>query len=149
MAKYMEKNKKYLAWVFAVAVVLAGAYLVFSGKTSDNKTVKQEENVALESQTEIASDSEGVEVFDVVGSNFKFSIQEMRVKVGDKVRINFISQSGFHDLVIDEFAVATKQMNSGGKDSVEFVADKAGTFEYYCSVMQHRQMGMVGKLIVE
>ena len=38
---------------------------------------------------------------------------------------------------------------TGQIDEVEFVVDKAGTFEYYCSVGNHRQMGMVGKLIVE
>jgi plastocyanin len=29
------------------------------------------------------------------------------------------------------------------------VADKKGTFEYYCSVGQHRALGMKGKLVVE
>ena len=32
---------------------------------------------------------------------------------------------------------------------VEFTVDKTGTFEYYCSVGQHRANGMVGNLIVE
>lgn len=33
--------------------------------------------------------------------------------------------------------------------SVTFVADETGTFEYYCSVGNHRGQGMIGKLIVE
>jgi len=37
----------------------------------------------------------------------------------------------------------------GTPTSVTFVADKTGTFEYYCSVGNHRAQGMVGKLIVE
>ena len=32
---------------------------------------------------------------------------------------------------------------------VQFIADKAGTFEYYCFVGNHRQMGMVGTLTVK
>jgi len=32
---------------------------------------------------------------------------------------------------------------------VTFVADKAGEYEFYCSVGQHRANGMVGKLIVK
>jgi uncharacterized cupredoxin-like copper-binding protein len=32
---------------------------------------------------------------------------------------------------------------------VQFVADKTGTFEFYCSVGNHRQMGMVGTLVVQ
>ena len=54
-----------------------------------------------------------------------------------------------HDWRVDEFAAATAIVQPGQEDAVEFVADQAGTFEYYCSVGQHRQQGMVGKLIVK
>ncbi len=91
----------------------------------------------------------GAPVFTMTGKNFEFSTTEMKVKKGDKVTVNFESTSGFHDWVVDEFKAATKQVNPGTKTSVTFVADKAGTFEYYCSVGKHRQSGMVGKLIVE
>jgi len=56
---------------------------------------------------------------------------------------------GTHDFVIDEFNVATKMTKTGETDTVEFIADKAGVFEYYCSVGEHRKMGMVGTLTVE
>jgi len=56
---------------------------------------------------------------------------------------------GFHDFVIDEFNVRTPQLKNPGTASVTFTADKVGTFEYYCSVGQHRVNGMVGKLIVK
>jgi uncharacterized cupredoxin-like copper-binding protein len=50
---------------------------------------------------------------------------------------------------VDEFDARTVIVQPGQTAEVEFVADKTGTFEYYCSVGTHRQMGMVGKLIVE
>ena len=87
--------------------------------------------------------------FDVTGKNFEFNMKEIKVKEGDTVTINFKSESGFHDFVLDEFNVRTEQLQSGGTESVTFVANKKGTFEYYCSVGSHRSMGMVGKLIVE
>lgn len=90
-----------------------------------------------------------VRVFNVDGSNFAFDITEMHVKQGDTVTINFKSVDGFHDLVIDEFNARTKQVRTGGVSEVTFVADKKGTFEYYCSVGSHRMQGMVGTLIVE
>lgn len=90
-----------------------------------------------------------VKSFTVSSNNFKFSPTEIRVKKGDRVKVTLNNVSGFHDFVIDEFNVKTKQINGAGTDTVEFVASKSGTFEYYCSVGQHRQMGMVGKLIVE
>lgn len=87
--------------------------------------------------------------FFITGRNFTFSENTLRVKKGDFVRINFSSADGFHDLVIDEFGVRTKQISTGQSSSVDFGADTVGTFEYYCSVGKHRQMGMVGTLVVE
>jgi len=88
-------------------------------------------------------------VFNVGGTNFAFDVKEIRVKEGDTVTINFVSNGGFHDWVVDEFDAATAQVNTDGTTSVTFVADKAGTYEYYCSVGNHRAQGMVGTLIVE
>ena len=93
-------------------------------------------------------------VFKIAGKNFAFLMDgkenpELKVKQGDKVRIEFSSESGFHDWVVDEFNAATLQVQTGATTTVEFIADKKGTFEYYCSVGKHRQNGMVGKLIVE
>ncbi len=90
-----------------------------------------------------------VKEFTVTGSSFKFVPATMTVNKGDKVRILFVNSDGFHDFKIDEFNVATKKIASGEQDTVEFVADKTGTFEYYCSVGTHRQMGMKGTLTVK
>lgn len=89
-----------------------------------------------------------VKSFTVSGGNFSFTPSTMTVKKGDTVRITFKNDEGFHDLKIDEFKIATKQIAAGAEETVEFVADKAGSFEYYCSVGKHRQMGMVGTLTV-
>lgn len=86
----------------------------------------------------------------MTGENFKFTPSEIRVHRGDKVRIDFSNIGGMpHNWVIDEFNAQTPQLQVGESASVELTADKAGTFEYYCSVGQHRKMGMVGKLVVE
>ncbi len=87
--------------------------------------------------------------FEVVADNFSFSLKEIRVKAGDKVKIVFTNAEGFHDWKIDEFNAATQQIAAGSSETIEFLADMAGTFEYYCSVGRHRAMGMVGDLIVE
>ncbi len=100
-------------------------------------------------EQETAPEAAQVRVVNITGRNFEFSETEIRVSVGDTVRINFTSESGFHDWTLDEFDAATSRVSSGGSTSVEFVASKAGSFEYYCSVGSHRQLGMVGTLIVE
>lgn len=106
----------------------------------------EDDGAAMEGDEATANE---VKEFTVSGKNFEHSLKEIRVKQGDTVRINFSSTSGFHDWTVDEFAAQTQQVQTGGSSSVEFVADQAGTFEFYCSVGQHRQFGMVGKLIVE
>lgn len=81
--------------------------------------------------------------------NFSFSVKEIRVKQGDKVKIVLTNKDGMHDWVIDEFKARTKIVKTGETDTVEFVVNKKGTFEYYCSIGQHRKNGMKGNLIVE
>ncbi len=93
--------------------------------------------------------TQNTKVFNISGTNFAFDVKEIKVKKGDTVVINFTSADGFHDVVIDEFKAKTEQVKTGGVTKTTFVADKIGTFEYYCSVGKHRMNGMVGKLIVE
>lgn len=90
-----------------------------------------------------------VKTFDVAAKSFSFTPAEIRVKKGDTVKIVLTNSGGMHNWVIDEFNAKTKTIAAGATDTVEFTASKVGTFEYYCSVGNHRQMGMVGKLIVE
>ena len=90
-----------------------------------------------------------VKVFGVKGGMFYFDVKEIRVKQGDKIRIVFENLEGMHDWVLDEFNARTPQISVGKTAVVEFTADKAGSFEYYCSVAQHRAMGMKGTLIVD
>lgn len=93
-------------------------------------------------------DSQAV-VFNLTGKNFAFSQTEIRVKEGDTVTIKFSSTEGYHDWMLDEFDAKTERVQAGDSAEVTFVAGKAGTYEYYCSVGNHRAQGMVGKLIVE
>jgi plastocyanin len=71
------------------------------------------------------------------------------VKKGDKVKITFQNSVGNHDFVLDAFNIKTAVLGSGKSETVEFTADKTGQFEYYCSVGNHRQMGMTGTLVVQ
>lgn len=84
----------------------------------------------------------------VSGKNYSFTPSTLTVKKGDTVRIMFENAGGTHDFKIDEFSVKTAQLADGQSQTVEFTASKAGTFEYYCSVGNHRAMGMKGTLTV-
>lgn len=90
-----------------------------------------------------------VQVFNITAANFSFTPNEIKVKKGDAIKINLRGNEGMHDFVLDAFGVKTQKVQAGQNATVEFTADKTGTFEYYCSVGNHRAMGMVGKFIVE
>ncbi|HEY4493110.1 MAG TPA: cupredoxin domain-containing protein [Candidatus Paceibacterota bacterium] len=91
----------------------------------------------------------GTKTFTLVGKPFSYSLAEIRVKEGDRVKIVFQNEEGQHDWGVDEFAARTAVLKTGETATVEFVASKKGNFEYYCSVGQHRAMGMKGTLVVE
>jgi plastocyanin len=87
--------------------------------------------------------------FTVHGKNFSYDVANMKVNEGEMVKITFINDVGTHDLVVDGYNARTKVLQAGQSETIEFLAEKAGTFEYYCSVGTHRQMGMKGTLTVE
>jgi plastocyanin len=125
-----------------IIVVAWGAYLLVN--RADSPVATENNNTS----EQVGTTGE-VREFTVSGSNFQFSPSTIRVNEGDTVRITFQNQGGTHDWVIDEFNARTPVIQAGQSETIEFVADRAGTFEYYCSVGTHRQMGMVGTLIVE
>jgi plastocyanin len=100
-------------------------------------------------EKEGAMEKGATKTFAVSGNNFAFDVKEMRVKQGDTVKVTFTNTSGTHDFVLDDFNVATAKLAAGASETVTFVANKKGSFEYYCSVGNHRAMGMKGTLIVE
>lgn len=147
-------------------ILLGGAGYFLMGDKSPEQTMEATSSPTVSAMEEKASESiteaeikdgkgDGVmaqvetKSFTVVGTDFDFDLKEIKVKKGDKVKITFKNSAGFHDWKIDEFNLATKKLQAGQEDAVEFIADKAGTFEYYCSVGSHRAKGMKGSLIVE
>lgn len=137
--------KNILILVVALVIIGGGGYYFY---TNSQKTPAEE----VVGMPVPGTDTPEMEVTNVVeftveGKNFAFMPSTLSVKKGDTVKITFKNTGGFHDLVIDEFNVRTKQIQTG-EETVEFVADKAGSFEYYCSVGEHRTMGMKGTLTV-
>jgi plastocyanin len=90
-----------------------------------------------------------VKSFTIESTNYSFSTTNMTVNKGDKVRITLKNTQGSHDLKVDGYDVKTKLMTSPGEDTIEFTADKSGTFEFYCTYGNHRAMGMKGTLTVK
>ena len=156
-------KEKSLIFVFLVMVLLfvAGCSQFVSKEESTGVKPIVITNPSSEDQADevevIEAENEGsgseLKTFTLTGENFKFLMgsqqnPDLEVSVGDTVRIEFTATSGFHDWSVEGFNKATGKVSDGQSTFVEFVADKKGTFEYYCSIGSHRQSGMKGKLIV-
>jgi len=142
----MTKKQKILLVFILIAVAVIAPLLTRRNKTADVPTPTPSGSVRLTPSTTIGG---AVRSFVITGDSFSFDPKEIRVKRGDKVQIVFRNVEGFHDWVIDEFGARTQKIQAGQTDTIEFFADRVGTFEYYCSVGSHRQMGMRGNLIVQ
>ncbi|MDH3618632.1 MAG: plastocyanin/azurin family copper-binding protein [Nitrosopumilus sp.] len=86
----------------------------------------------------------------------------INANVGDKIIFNVLNQDGgFHAFGVtaeaegfagiipgSEVASAAAPLQKGDSDSSEFVPTEPGTYYYICTVPGHRELGMVGEIIV-
>jgi len=88
-----------------------------------------------------------VKEFTIEGSEFKYTPASITVSKGDSVKIIFknVGTAG-HNFVIGDLGVSTRVISAGSTETVEFTADKSGTFAFYCSVPGHRSAGMEGQV---
>ena len=134
------KNKSIAGIIVLVTVVVIGL-AVFGVFTPTGNTVKTENR-----QTKEFAIQSFTETID--GKYYpQFSQKEISVNKGDFVRIKIKNTKGMHDFKIDEFGVYTETPLNKER-TVEFVADKAGSFEYYCTKPGHKQNGQWGTLKV-
>ncbi|OGY94502.1 MAG: hypothetical protein A2406_04320 [Candidatus Komeilibacteria bacterium RIFOXYC1_FULL_37_11] len=159
----MQKFK--IVMSFFAVVVLAG---VLSGciltQTKDQAIVVEENPQGTEEQVteevakennEVDESNSAVQEFEmesfteiIDGQYFpQFSKKEITVNKGDKVRLKINATSGMHNIKIDEFNVLA-ETPIGEVTVVEFVANQAGEFVYYCAKPGHRALGQWGTLKV-
>lgn len=129
----------------AAVVLLAGCQAAQPSATVINQAVTNTAPAATSVNTSAATTKQ----FTVTGTNYSFSLKEIKVKKGDTVSITFTDSVGSHNLMVDKYNVGTKVLGAGQSETITFVANQTGSFDYYCSVSNHRQLGMQGTLIVE
>jgi|Napbiome12C3dose_1001474.scaffolds.fasta_scaffold00012_24 cytochrome c oxidase subunit 2 len=140
-------NNKVLIAIIVIILLLGLGYFLSQSGSRQQATQSTPVNSPEQSSAPAAS---AVKTFDVTGTPFQFEPNEIRVKKGDRVKINFKNEQGIlHDLTIADLNIRTKQIPAGQTDAVEFTADTVGTFDMICSVPTHAEKGMVGKFIVE
>lgn len=155
--------------VAAVALLLlVGVGVLMMGKnnstttpsTSDSADTQDSVDAMTGSETAPTTDenikdtsdsiTEGdVQIINLEAGSFYYKPNTITVKKGQTVRIVMNSVDMMHDFNIDELGVKIPVTKSGETAEVEFTADQVGSFEYYCSVGQHRANGQVGTITVE
>lgn len=156
-------NPMLIAGIVVVVLLIAGGIFVASKKSSS--TSEEAMHTATATPTMVPTTMPSVtskaatptamvqgtatESITVDGGNYYFKPNKITVKKGDSVKITFVNDGGFHDFVLDGYNVKTDIIGSGKSQTVTFTADKAGTFDFYCSVGNHKAMGMAGTLVVQ
>ncbi|SRR5579871_5298841 len=91
----------------------------------------------------------GAVEIQMTAKKYEFSPSTIRVKQGDHVKLTITSLDRDHGIQIEAFQIKEK-LPKGQAVTVEFTADKAGTFPFKCSVFCGMGHGkMKGELIVE
>lgn len=147
------KNNALVVILLVVAVAGGLWYKNAISTTSKDSKMMTEESTVPTTPSKGVSDTigvDGVRELRIEGSEFKFNLASLTLKKGEKVRLT-LANTGMmkHDFVVDELSVRTKIISSGETDTIEFTPETIGTFEFYCSVGQHRANGMKGMLTVE
>jgi len=148
-----------LLGVFAVAVLVFGGLLVFSMMDNEDEredkteeiTEKKESTTTTTPSTDEEEEPTAEVDFTIEAKNFAYTPENITAAPGQTLTIEFVNKSGSHDFVIDELDVDSGLVNGTKIVIVEIPADaEPGTeYTYYCSVSNHRQLGMEGTITVE
>ena len=102
-----------------------------------------------QSAPQSAPSTPAVKEFTMTAKKWEFSPSTITVNKGDTVKLTIRSIDVEHGFDLPAFNI-NENLEPGQDTMVQFVADKAGTFRFYCSVYcGSGHSGMEGSLIVE
>src|SRR5262245_3440073 len=80
--------------------------------------------------------------------NYRFSPSRIEVAQDDLVKLTVQSEDVAYSVTIDEYRVS-RRVPAGGSTTLEFRADRAGTFTFYCNLTNDaRHAQMKGEMVV-
>jgi len=98
-------------------------------------------------ETEVTSKGNVVEL-DMIAKQWEFEPSKVNANVGDKVILHIKSVDVSHGFALPDFGVS-QRLEPGKTETVEFTADKAGEFSFFCNVAcGSGHKGMRGQLVV-
>lgn len=131
-------------WFVVIGLLVMA--VTFYGAGPKEKTIKPVTPQIGEFTGEIV---DGVRVIKLEAFRYAFKPGVIVVKKGEKVRIIAKSKDVTHGIKIKEYKI-DQQLPPNQEKIIEFVADRAGKFNFACSVFcGFGHMKMHGKLIVK
>ena len=130
------------AIILGVLIALGGGSLFLLGNGSSDET-NTEETSEFTKETE----------YSLSLDNYFYLPNKITAEPGEKLVLRLNVEGGMHDFKIDELNVQSKTIEKGDQDTVEFIipkdADTGKTYEFYCSIGNHKQLGMKGTITVK
>ncbi len=104
---------------------------------------------AQDAQSPSQQTAPAVHEIQMTAKKYEYSPNPIRVKKGERVRLIITATDRDHGFKLEAFNIE-QRLKKGVPTTVEFTADKAGTFPFKCSVhCGFGHGGMKGTLIVE
>lgn len=102
-------------WILAVVGIagVAGAGLAWPADPRQDETARRE--------------------FTVIGRRYEFIPSRIEVSHGDLLAITLRAEDVAHSFTIDEYRIS-KRFSPGHPVTVEFCADRRGSFTFYCNL---------------
>lgn len=138
-----SKSKKALI-LSSLALASVLALSACGGKESSTPSASPSASAPAATESAAPAGGETIEV-TVNATNFAFEPAEIKAKVGDTLKLTLTNKAGLHGLAVDGLNVDIKN-----GETATIVLDKAGTYEFYCSIMCGAgHDNMTGKIVVE
>jgi len=143
----MKKEQKNMIFIGVGLIALVVVLIIIFGSGGSNLVNTNSGNSANGIVANSNSTGE-VKEFNLVANEFEFIPGKITVNKGDRVILHIESLDVEHGIAIPQFGVS-QTLPVSENTTVEFVADKAGIYPFYCNVYcgsGHREMK--GTLIV-
>ena len=130
-----DLNKVYIG----VGIVLLIVVLFFVFSSSSNAP----------NNSETSTSTGQVKEFTMTAQRYSFTPGDLTVNKGDTVILHITSIDVNHGIAIPQFGVS-QELPVGQEETVKFIADKAGTYTFFCNVYCGPGHGsMTGTLTVQ
>ena len=133
------KKHHYLFVVAGITILTLALFYSIQGTSPPNTTTTTTFSTTTTTTSSTSTTTETFNViakdweWDVTDSNGNILVNQIKVKSGDTVILKIKSVDVNHGFFLPDFNI-NKQLSPGEEITVQFVADKTGTFGFACSV---------------